>query len=189
MFTLSFRPGTSIARPWLGCLGMLAVVGVCAAFGYGPTAWAGPIHDPGNPDVAPVGNCGLCVNHTGAQVHLAVEYLWPLTGWSEGDGWHGWWFEGNCTIKHGICVFVPKGGVGQMAQAPPGKLIDEIVRAAAERDVARLATLARVRSVRINSSRMSMQLVGCDGTNIVGHVPVDPSLLDAIAEAVGEPAD
>ena len=45
----------------------------------------------------------------------------------------------------------------------------------------RLAGLVRVPTVRIVASRSAIQVVGCDGEMIVGHVPVDPDVLGRVA--------
>lgn len=169
-----------VLRPWLGYLGVLGVVVVCAAFAHGSAARDDSLHNAGNSVLALDGPCGMCDDDPENNLHVAIAYRTPQSGWGEGGGWHGWWFEGQCLYKHGLCIFGQKGGGGTMAEVSGEELIDDIVRATAERDVAALTALARAPSVRINTSRMSMQLVGCDGTNIVAHVPVDPKLLSAI---------
>ncbi len=177
---LTSHCGARVSRPWLGYLGVLAVVGVCAGFAHGSAARDDSLHNAGNSVMTSDGPCGMCEDDPENNLHVAIAYRTPRSGWGEGDGWHGWWFEGNCLFKHGLCIFGQKGGAGTMAEVSGDELIDNIVRAAADRDVATLTALARVPAVRINTSRVSMQLVGCDGKNIVAHVPVDPELLDAI---------
>lgn len=176
---LTSRHGARVSRPWLGHLGTLVVVAVCAAFAHGSPAWPGSHQDP-NSVLAPVGSCGMCEDDFLTNQHVAIEYQAPQSGWGERGGWHGWWLEGHCLYKHGLCIFGQKVVGGTMTEVSGEELIDDIVRAAAERDVATLTALARDPSVRINTSRMSMQLVGCDGANIVGHVPVGLDLLNAI---------
>ena len=81
-------------------------------------------------------------------------------------------------MGHGMCVSVPKGG-GGFAWADPRGLTDAIARAAAEQDVALLATLLEMPDVYVNFGRGAIQVTSCDGTTIAGHVPVGRDLLEA----------
>ena len=46
-----------------------------------------------------------------------------------------------------------------------------------------LTRLAGMPGVAVNSSRGAIQVAGCDGATIVGHVPVATDVLDAIQRA------
>lgn len=179
--TSEFR--TLTARPWLGSLASFLVIGLCAAFANSSVAVSGALStSSGGPLLGTNGNCGMCDDDSHNDLHVAIEYSSPQFGWGEGGGWHGYWFEGDCLTKHGLCFVLP----GQTDQASADEVINEIVRATADRDVATLAALARTASVRINSSRMSLQVVDCDGENIVGYVPLDSRLLGAVEVAASE---
>ncbi len=171
-------------RPWLGSLASVVVIGLCAAFTNSSVAGSGALSSvSGDPRLGAEGNCGACEDDSENGVHIAVEYITPQTGWGEGDGWHGDWKDGDCLGMHGLCT------TGQTDQASADEVINEIVRATADRDAVALAVLARMPSVRINSSRASLQVVGCDGKTIVGHVPLDSGLLDAVEVAASEQSD
>ena len=58
-------------------------------------------------------------------------------------------------------------------------MTDAIAQAATEQDVALLATLLQRPDVHINSARGAIQVTGCDGTTIAGHVLVAPGLVAA----------
>lgn len=183
------RPGALAQRRWFPFLGTLVVVALCAAFGPGSMALVDADPEFGDPALAPVDNCGACEDDPLSNVHLAVQYQTPQSGWNRGGGWHGWWYEGHCLFKHGLCIFGTQGGKSSIAQANPADLVGDIVRATGDRDIARLARLARTPSVQINASRMLMQVVACDGEHIVGHVPIDSALLAAVAEAADQDID
>ena len=85
-----------------------------------------------------------------------------------------------------MCVSVPKGG-GSFAQADARGLTEAISRAAAEQDVGLLATLLELPDVHVNTGRGAIQVTGCDGTTIAGHVPVGRDLLGA-AEVIATEA-
>ena len=65
-------------------------------------------------------------------------------------------------------------------------LTDEIERAVATRDMATLARLVRTPTVALFQPRSAIQIVGCDGETIIGHVPVSHHLLTAVDLMVGE---
>lgn len=83
---------------------------------------------------------------------------------------------GPCLTTHGVCYYA-----GWDERPGPDELTDALAQAAARADVAGLAGLVRVPTVRIVASRSAIQVVGCDGEMIVGHVPVDPDVLGRVA--------
>ena len=123
-------------------------------------------------------SCGRCVDSRGE--HLAIQHpdSMPASGSGEGHGWHGWEAGLPCPYAHGICGFVPKGGGPQMAQSIAGKLTDTVVQAAAAEDATLLAILLALPDVHANLARAAIQVAGCDGTTIAGHVPVPRDLLE-----------
>jgi len=58
-----------------------------------------------------------------------------------------------------------------------------IAEAVTSGDVAMLTRLAGMPGVAVNSRRGAIQVAGCDGATIVGHVPVATDVLDAIQRA------
>lgn len=134
-------------------------------------------------------NCGRCVNSQGE--HLAVEYPYsmPASGDGEGHGWHNWEPGLPCLYSHGICIFVPKGGGPQMAQSNAGELTDAVVQAAAAEDVPLLAELLALPHVHANLGRSAIQIAGCDGATIAGHVPIPQDLLKEVQGLATEALD
>ena len=59
-------------------------------------------------------------------------------------------------------------------------LTDEIERAVATRDVAKLASLVKTPTAALYQARSAIQIVGCDGETIIGHVPVSDDLFTAV---------
>lgn len=124
--------------------------------------------------------CGICVPFWDSNTHVAYTNPFPQATYGEGDhGWHVKRMDDTwCDILHGLCVSVPKGGRG-LAQADAEGVTDAIAQAATEQDVALLATLLQRPDVHINSARGAIQVTGCDGTTIAGHVLVAPGLVAA----------
>ena len=69
---------------------------------------------------------------------------------------------------------------GAEGRSDPAELTDAIEQAAAQQDVAGLIRLVRLPTVRVVVSRSAIQVAGCDGETIAGHVPVDPHLLERV---------
>ena len=126
---------------------------------------------------APGNGCGLCIENPALRKHYARPDEGPLATYGPSD--HGWhdedeWLPGiHCDFEHGIC------GGGRFARAAVGGLTDAIAQAAAEQDVALLATMLEQPDVHVNSVRGAIQVTSCDGTTIAGHVPVGRDLLEA----------
>ena len=144
----------------------------------------GTFPNPGRRPEIP-GNCGMCENFLNQ--HVAIEYPVPGTGFGEGEhGWHSKWRGGPpCAMSHGLCTT----GLGQFAPASAGELTDAIVQAAAEQDASLLAALLTLPDVRANFDRAAIQVAGCDGTTIAGHVPVARDLLAAAQVLATEALD
>jgi len=56
----------------------------------------------------------------------------------------------------------------------------------AAQDVPALAGYAKMPSVSLYSKRSAIQVRGCDGETIAGHIPVNPELLAAIEVAASQ---
>ena len=126
--------------------------------------------------------CGYCWP-SGRSKHFSHAAWAPMSGHGYGDGWHTNDEPGNCSLVHGICVFVAAADGGQLNAA---ELTDAIAEAVALQDVASLAQLAMAPPVRLFGDRSAIQVVGCDQLTVVGHVPVDQALLAAVDVAVAE---
>jgi len=111
-----------------------------------------------------------------AHYHRTLGYaLQNGDGW--GDGFHFDWWRGNCDVKHGICVVI---------FTDAHELTKGISDAVAANDIESLAKFAAMPSVNLHAGRSAIQVVGCDGETITGHVPVDQTLLAAIEAATDE---
>ena len=97
----------------------------------------------------------------------------PRTGHRVGHGEHGWWMRGPCFLVHRYCVF-PIGAY---------ELAQEISDAVAAQDVAALADYTKMPSVDLFAERLAIQVRGCDGRTVAGHIPLNPVLLAAIEAA------
>ena len=108
-----------------------------------------------------------------------------FVGWSFSHGTHDWWLQGSCGFVHpGLClIWWPSSG-GQALTAK--ELAREISDAVAAQDVATLAGYANAPSVSMFAERSAIQIRGCDGETIVGHIPVNPELLAAIEAAAAQ---
>lgn len=104
---------------------------------------------------------------------------------NEKDGWHSWLVVGQCWDKHGFCVV---GGTEE-EQLTAHQLTLLIAEAVADEDVDRLARLAITPAVHLVAGRSAIQITGCDGETITGHVPVDGYLLSAVEAMAIELAD
>ena len=125
------------------------------------------------------GNCVWCVNSvTEGDVEWHRTTFRFILGWKIGHGEHEWWIPGNCTAVHELCWFWWFSSEAQ--SLTPQELTRQISDAVAAQDVATLAGYANVPSVVIFAERSAIQIQGCDGETIVGHVPVQPELLAAI---------
>ena len=135
-------------------------------------------------------SCGVCWDHE--DVHLAVPFPEdkPASGFGPSQhGWHSEWREGlPCDFSHGICVFVPRGG-SRYAETRASEVTDAVVRAAAAADAPLLAVLLTLPDVHANLDRTAIQVAGCDGTIIAGHVPVPGDLLEEAQAASDRSAE
>ena len=99
-------------------------------------------------------------------------------GW--GDGEHSSWRSGNCDVEHGICVII-------MTDAH--ELTKEISDAVATNDIASLVKFATMPAVNLLADRSAIQVLGCDGKTIAGHVPINQTQLAEIEVATAELLD
>lgn len=126
--------------------------------------------------------CGYCF-YGGTMKHYSAAAWAPMSGAGYGDGWHGHNRDGNCSLVHGICVFVAAADGGQLNAV---ELTDAIAEAVASRDVGSLARLAMAPPVQLFAARSAIQVLGCDEMTVVGHVPVDQALLAAVDAAAAQ---
>lgn len=136
-----------------------------------------PTLDHAHPDDVAL-NCGFCQTVL-RWFHYATMSPFCGSG-TYGPGDHGWHdfpvWGSSCDFEHGLCVCVRSEGV---AQTDPTGLTDAIAQAATEHDIARLAVLLGLPAVRVNAVRGAIQVTGCDGTAIAGHVQVGRDILEA----------
>lgn len=124
--------------------------------------------------------CGKCVEFEQdvEWVHQAMEFLLPKTGngpgWSEDPMWHPNELKpGLCWEVHGYCGGELSTGEAQSV----AELQAAIARGAAARDIETLARLVDLPSVAVVPERTAIQVIGCDGQTVVGHVPVESGVL------------
>ncbi len=140
----------------------------------------GPPHSDRTATAVPPVMCGACdtwEDAEGSWAHWAVDW-WNETGPAEQPG--GWHFPsepGKCYGHHDRC--------GKNAMLLAQDVIDAVDR----EDVAYLADLVVGSSVVILDSRQALQIPGCDGTVIVGHVPVGRAMMNTLQVAASEVAD
>lgn len=130
--------------------------------------------------------CGSCTDHLVNNEHVATEAT-PETdpkdiNANKQDGWHSYLVKGQCWEKHGICVVYET----DEEQLTAEQLTAVIMEAVHEKDVHRLASLASAPAVRLVANRAAIQITGCDGEAIVGHIPVAFDLLSTIGARVTE---
>ena len=111
-------------------------------------------------------------------VHWAVAW-WNDEGPDEGHEWHWPTMSGSLYDEHGQCD----------AFALALDLTDEIIEAVAEEDVEMLAKLATNPDVRLVDSRTAMQVTGCGGETVAGHVPVGQHLFERASAIVSAQQD
>ena len=96
-------------------------------------------------------------------------------GW--GDGEHVELRSGNCDVVHGICVVI---------LTDARKLTKEISDAVATNDIATVVEFATMPEVNLFAERSAIQVLGCDGETIAGHVPIPLTLLAEIEAATAQ---
>lgn len=166
------RPVSTPLPAWTRVLA-LAFGGLCLAAAGG--------HSPRVPPEDDRPYCGKCYDlykntHSAVPDPSASGGAGPAHPTIEDIRWHWWMLPGPCLTTHGVCYYA-----GWDERPGPDELTDALAQAAARADVAGLAGLVRVPTVRIVASRSAIQVVGCDGEMIVGHVPVDPDVLARVA--------
>ena len=158
------------------------VAALCMAFteGHAPSAWQSGVANDDLKAADKLEGCGICYPWEESHEHVAVSNSAPQASYGPGDhGWHPAPKSGtSCDILHGLCVSLPKDGE-DFSQADAGELTDAISQAAAEHDIGLLVTLLGLPDVYFNSARAAIQVAGCDGITIAGHVPVGANLLEA----------
>ena len=189
-------------------LGILAVVGLSAALVLSPplaaqvgtemasaAAWdttsrdIQPLHaelrpttadrDPGPPALPKGSFAAACMDCGDDDEYHWATWAWlPMSGWGPGDGSHLFQLRsGVCLFVHGVCVYVG-------SQTTPREVTDAVAEAIARRDVATLASLLETPHAAVFADRDAIQILGCDGTTIAGHVPVERGLLSSVQAAV-----
>ena len=63
------------------------------------------------------------------------------------------------------------------------------IGAVAANDIASLVKFATMTSVNLFADRSAIQVLGCDGETIAGHIPVDRTLLAEIEAVIAELLD
>lgn len=125
-------------------------------------------------------HCGACdniVENEEITGHWAVDW-WNASGPAdEPNDYHDSIEDGSCRAHHDWC----ESGQMQLATA----VLDAVVR----EDVEYLSGLVTVSSAMIVESRQAIQVPGCDGEIIVGHVPIEAALMASLRLAVAELAD
>ncbi len=161
------------ARAWPRVFA-LAFGGLCIASTHGdsPPARTGEAVD----------FCGRCVEW-GDEIHLAAADptrrfgVGPARPSVEETPWHAQVVrDGSCLWKHGICHNA-RGFKPRYLR----ELTDALKQAVASDDVAQLVDLVDPPTVRVVPARSAIQVVACDGQTVVGHIPVDRTLLEVIA--------
>lgn len=187
------------------------VVALCLAFteGQEPSVWQSvatdivpkatlgglnphraPTLDDTHPDGAAL-NCGFCQTVLKWFHYATMSPFCGLGTYGRGDhGWHDFPVWGRyCDYEHGLCVCVPSEGAAQTNPTNPTRLTDEIAQAVAEHNIALLAVLLEQPAVRVNAIRGAIQVTGCDGTAIAGHVQVGRDILEAAELLAAESLD
>ena len=148
----------------------------------GRRAGSGPPEDP-----ATCINCEHDTDQFGLYWHWttgANPTPWEAA-WNIGHGEHDWLLILNCDIIHGVCFTIPPPD-GALQALNAMELTQGVSDAVAEHDVAALAGYAKISSVSLYANRSAIQVRGCDGETIVGHVPVNAALLAAVEAAVAQ---
>jgi len=104
----------------------------------------------------------------GAGQEIEGDIHWAVASWNSGGpgAGHGWHWG---TRPGGLYEHHPRCGEGQAA----AELTKQIIEAVNDEDVEKLARLAANRAVRLSHGRTAVQVVGCDGRVIAGHVPLN----------------
>ena len=89
--------------------------------------------------------------------------------------------EGNCDVIHGICVNVPRLTVRELTRKISG--------AVAANEIESLVQFAIMPAVSLFAERSALQVLGCDGETIAGHIPINQTLLAEIEAATAELPD
>ncbi len=125
-------------------------------------------------------NCGACDNiMEGDKVtgHWAVA-SWMDSGPADTPNDYHWGTEGgSCAAHHDAC----DAGQLQFAEA--------VIEAVEREDVTHLSELLTESAAVIVESRQAIQIPGCDGVLVVGHVPVSESLMASLQVAMADLAD
>ena len=113
----------------------------------------------------------------GGFVHQAMRYLVPKSGHGPGVDEDPEWhpeklMPGQCIFTHGFCRRTDGSGT-HVAQ----ELRAAVAVAAALQDFAGLAQLVNLPAVAVVPERNAIQVIGCDGETVVGHVPVPLQVL------------
>ena len=123
-------------------------------------------------------SCGACDN---VEEDGEITGHWAVSSWNSSgpedtpNDYHFPIEGGSCRDHHDWC------GSNQMAAA----VLDAVER----EDVKYLSGLVTASSAVIVESRQAIQIPGCDGELIVGHVPVGTALMASLRVAVAELAD
>ena len=106
--------------------------------------------------------------------HYAGKQFAPMSGWGPGsDGTHWATYPGSCLFEHGFCGYAS-------SRTSPRAVTDAIAEAVALEDVTTLAELIHEPMVKVFAPRSAIQVLGCDGKAIAGHIPLAPALLSLV---------
>lgn len=126
--------------------------------------------------------CGRCIDWDD-RIHLAAADptqrfgVGPARSSIEETPWHAQVVrDGDCLWTHGICHNSRGFKTRDLRE-----LTDALAQAVASDAVAELVDLVDLPTVRVVPARSAIQVVACDGQTVVGHVPVDRTLLAVIA--------
>lgn len=132
------------------------------------------------PAPAQAQHCGACDNIV---ENDEITGHWAVAWWNSSDpadtpnDYHFGTEDGSCRSHHDWC------DSGQM------QLATAVIDAVAREEVEYLSGLVAASSAVIVESRQAIQVPGCDGELIVGHVPVDAALMASLRMAVAELTD
>ena len=129
--------------------------------------------------------CWVCQDSEtlgGAKWHRLIDQF--IVGVDVGHGQHPWWMAGDCASTHELCYWPTYWHASGTPSLTGQELTRGISQAVAAQDVMTLAGYVTLPAVGLFAERSAIQVRGCDGETILGHIPVNPELLAAV-EAVG----
>lgn len=128
--------------------------------------------DASSPGATLLDECGHC-HDTAPGLHWAHGLWTPMSGAGRLHGWHFWSESGWCLSTHGICIVA--AAPGEYEAVNTLELAEALAAAVAAHDAESLGRLAGSPAVRWMPARAALQVLGCDGETVVGHIPVKRS--------------